>query len=232
MKLYELDWGLFPRRVTIYLAEKGITGVERVAFDALDSWPPPELARLSPAGTVPILETEDGTLIRSSIAILEYLEERYPTPDMLGGTPEARARTREMVSVIDEAANQFVIWGFQGSPIYAGRKKQSREAATLAADNYHARLRLLNTMIAESEGPFVAGPQVTIADCMAAATLQFAESFYGVLVPKAHTALTDWYTCFSSRPSASPPAYPAPLLALAHGLAEASPPTSNYILSP
>ncbi|MCC2976670.1 hypothetical protein LK533_08275 [Sphingomonas sp. PL-96] len=93
MTLYELEWGLYPRRVGIYLAEKGITGIERIAFDALAA-----------------------TLVRSSIAILEYLEERFPSPDMLGATPEARARTRELVGVIDEAAMQFGIWCHKASP--------------------------------------------------------------------------------------------------------------------
>ena len=37
MELYELDWALYPRRIFIYLAEKGITGIERIALDALDS---------------------------------------------------------------------------------------------------------------------------------------------------------------------------------------------------
>ncbi|MGI4879503.1 MAG: glutathione S-transferase N-terminal domain-containing protein [Janthinobacterium lividum] len=92
MTLYELAWGLYPRRIGIYLAEKGITGIERVVFDLMAGWPPPELAGLSPLGTVPILRTEDSTLIRSSVAILEYLEERFPSPDMLGETPQARER--------------------------------------------------------------------------------------------------------------------------------------------
>ena len=164
-----------PRHVGIDLAEKGITGIERIAFDALAAWPPPELARLSPLGTVPILELADGTSIRSSIAILEYLEDRFPSPDMLGATPVARARTRELVSVIDEAALQFGIWCHKGSPLFAGREPQSLEAATFAADAYHARLRLLDTLMLETDGPFLTGAHVTIADCIAMATLQFAE---------------------------------------------------------
>lgn len=71
MKLYELAWGLYPRRIGIYLGEKGITGIERIAFDALVAWPAPEMKRLSPMGTVPILDVGNGTLIRSSVAILE-----------------------------------------------------------------------------------------------------------------------------------------------------------------
>lgn len=226
MKLYELDWGLYPRRVGIYLAEKGITGIERIAFDALAAWPAPEIARLSPMGTVPILETENGTLIRSSIAILEYLEERFPSPEMLGTTPEERARTREMMAVIDEAAIQFGIWCHKASPLFAGGEVQNQEAATFAADAYYGRLRLLDALAKETEGPFLAGSQVTIADCIAMATLQFAENVYGVPIPSGCPTLEDWYTDFGSRPSASLPAYPAPVLTLAHGLPKLSPPTS------
>lgn len=218
MKLYELAWGLYPRRVGIYLAEKGITGLERIAFDLMRGWPPPELAELSPAGTVPILDVGDGTLIRSSVAILEYLEERFPSPDMLGATPEARARTRELVSVVDDAATQLGIWCHKGSPAFAGREPQSQEAAGFAAADYHRKLRLLDTMMEETAGAFLAGDHATIADCMAMATLQFADGLYGVPVPENCPMLAAWYARFATRPSAAPPSYPAPLLAVAHGL--------------
>lgn len=226
MKLYELEWGLYPRRVAIFLVEKGITGIDRIAFDALASWPPPELAGLSPHGTVPILQADDGTLVRSSIAILEYLEERFPSPDMLGATPGARARTREMVSVLDEAAIQFGIWCHKASPLFAGREQQSQQAATFAADAYHGRLRLLDTLAQESRGPFLGGPTVTIADCIAIATLQFAEQVYGVPVPASCPTLVSWYADFATRPSAALPVYPEPVLMLARGLPDTCPPTS------
>lgn len=225
MKLYELEWGLYPRRLTIYMAEKGISGIERIAFDALAAWPAPEMARLNPAGTVPVLETDEGALIRSSIAILEYLEERFPSPDMLGATPEDRARTRELMSVIDEAAIQFGIWCHKASPLFAGREVQNREAATFAADAYHRQLRLLDTMMHETSGSFLAGSTVTIADCMAMATLQFAEQVYGVPLLGGCGNLADWYATFSARPSAALPLYPAPVLALAQGLPTICPPT-------
>lgn len=225
MKLYELEWGLYPRRVIIYLAEKGISDIERIAFDAMAAWPAPEMAQLNPAGTVPVLQAVEGTLIRSSIAILEYLEERLPSPDLLGVTPEDRARTRELVSVIDEAAIQLGIWCRKASPLFAGREVQNREAATFAADAYHRQLRLLDTMMKETAGPFLAGPTVTIADCIAMATLQFAEQVYSVPVPSNCCNLVDWYGDFATRPSATLPTYPAPVLALAQGLPAICPPT-------
>lgn len=122
MKLYEFKGGLFPPRVGIYLAEKGITDIDRIAFDMFANWPPPEMDRLGPLGTVPILVTDDGTLIRSSMAIVEYLEELYPSPNMIGLTPEVRAQTRVLVSVIEEAATQFSIWCHKGSPVFASRE--------------------------------------------------------------------------------------------------------------
>lgn len=224
MTLYELAWGLYPRRVGIYLAEKGITGIERVAFDLMAGWPPPELARLSPFSTVPILRSEDGTLIRSSIAILEYLEERFPSPNMLGETPQARARTRELVGVIDEATIQFGIWCHKGSPAFAGRERQSRETAILAANAYYGRLRLLEKLAGETVGPFLVGAHLTIADCIAMATLQFAEALYGVPLPGGCPVLAEWYAAFGTRPSAEPVPYPTSLLAVAHGLPEVCPP--------
>lgn len=225
MTLYELEWGLYPRRVGIYLAEKGITDIDRIAFDLSAGWPPPELEQLSPLATVPILRTEDGTLIRSSIAILEYLEERFPSPGMLGATPALRARTRELVAVIDEAALHFGIWCHKGSPAFAEREEQSREAATIAADAYYGRLRLLDTLASETAGTFLAGDGVTIADCIAMATLQFAEKLYGVPLPEGCAVLRDWCDMFSKRPSSTAPSYPEPLLATARGLPNVCPPT-------
>jgi glutathione S-transferase len=226
MKLYELEWGLYPRRVGIYLSEKGITGIERIAFDALEAWPPPELAKLGPLGTVPILETEEGTLIRSSIAILEYLEERFASPDMAGATPERRARMREMLSVVDEAAMQFGVWCHKASPLFAQGERQSREVATFAADAYYGRLRMLDLLVQESDGPFLSGDQPTIADCVTMATLQFAENVYGVPLPNGCDALAEWYAFFAARPSAAPPSYPEPVVKLAYGLPVLCPPTS------
>lgn len=225
MKVFELDWGLYPRRLTIYLAEKGIAKIEHITFDALASWPSPEVARLNPLGTVPILETDEGERIGASLAILEYLEEQFPSPNLLGASPIERARTRELVSVIDEAAIQFLTWARNASPLFASFGPQSAEAAHFGEGAYHGRLRLLDKLIGMAAGPFLAGPNVSIADCITMATLQFAENFYGVPVPANCPALEKWYADFKTRRSAQPCAYPAPLLALAHGL----PTTSSAI---
>src|SRR5262249_12632091 len=95
MKMYEVP-GVNPRRVTIYLAEKGID-VERVAVNAAagEHKQPAFLAK-NPAGRLPVLELDDGRTITESAAIVEYLEELHPNTPMIGTDPATRAQVRAL----------------------------------------------------------------------------------------------------------------------------------------
>lgn len=218
MKLYEFNWALYPRRIGIYLSEKGIAGIERIALDAMDRQSLGQLKTVSSLGTVPVLQTEEGLRIRTSIAILEYLEARYPEPNMIGLSLADRARTREAMSIADEAALQFGIWAHKASPVFAGMEEQNPVAARYAAAAYLKQLERLDLILGESQGPFLTGTEITIADCIAMATVQFAAEGYGVPLPERLKRLTAWYKVFQRRPSAVYPAYPAPFLARAFGL--------------
>lgn len=81
-------------------------------------------------------------------------------------------------------------------------------AASFAAEAYYGRLRKLEALAGESDGPFLTGESVTMADCVAMATLQVAEGFYSVPVPQDCPNLTCWYAMFSARPSVVAPIYP------------------------
>lgn len=218
MKLYELDWGLYPRRVGIYLSEKGIRDIDRIALDALEPAALAQLKAISPFGTVPVLETDDGMQIRSSIAILEYLEELYPGPDLIGRTANAHARTRDAISIADEAALQFGIWVHKGSPIFTGNEDQHPVAARYGAEAYLMQLARLDLLLGESGGPFLTGDDITIADCIAMATVQFTDGAYGVPLPAGLANLRAWYKVMKQRPSAVCPPYPEPFLSRSYGL--------------
>lgn len=226
MKLHEFTNGLYPRRVTIYLVEKPINGIERVAYDPTSGWPAKELEKLNKAGTVPVLEGDNGAVIRSSIAILEYLEEKYPTPTMIGSTPEARARVRELVSVADEMTTYLTVWNHEGSPLFARSARQNKTAGAVAARAYYKKLAHLEEHATESGGPFLAGENVTIADCVTMATVQFAEALYGVPMPPSVPVLASWYSRFIKRPSAVGCVYPQQVLDVARGLPEHCPPAT------
>ena len=99
MKLYGYWRSSAAYRVRIALALKGLA-VEQEAVDLLcgDQRGPAYLAR-NPEGLVPTLETEEGAL-GQSLAILEYLEERYPEPALLPSDAWGRARVRQLAQIV------------------------------------------------------------------------------------------------------------------------------------
>jgi glutathione S-transferase len=96
MRLYWHPFSLFPRRVRIAVREKGIA-CEEVEIDLPGGANRSEaFRRLNPFGQVPVLE-DDGVVIYESVAILEYLEERHPTPALLPRGAADRARVRQLM---------------------------------------------------------------------------------------------------------------------------------------
>lgn len=96
MKLYCHPYAIIPWRVRIALREKHIP-CEEVTVDVYTSpRRSPEFSRLNPFGQIPVLE--DGDLvIAESIAILEYLEEQYPSPALMPGATAIRATVRQLM---------------------------------------------------------------------------------------------------------------------------------------
>lgn len=219
MKLYNFPYGPYPQRVTIYIAEKGLGGIELVSLEPPGvgaNWPPTVIQKLSPSGSLPLLVDDDGTVVGQSLAILEYLEETRDAPNMLGKTARDRARTREIVATIDEALTYFALWARFGSRLNGSGEGDNKPIVALGAEQYVRRLRLAERMIVETE--FLAGDTVSIADCVAMAMFQFALGFYGVPIPGDCPRLADWYRRFSLRPSVTAQAYPPAQHALAMGL--------------
>jgi glutathione S-transferase len=137
---------------------------------------------------------------------------------MTGETATARALTREMIAIFDEATTFFGIWARHGSRLNFAQHKQSADAASIGAERFAMKLRLAEAMM--PDGRFLAGDRVTIADCVAMALLQFVDEFYGVKIPINCPRLAGWYQAFSSRPSVPHHDYPAEQLSLAYGLPE------------
>ncbi|KAK5173243.1 uncharacterized protein LTR77_001924 [Saxophila tyrrhenica] len=213
-RLWVLPWGLYPRRVTIYLEEKGI-------LDKLDVVPvnittqgmdqPPG----KPAGSMPILEVkrpssegaEDGVYIVQSVALLEYLEDQYGpgsgTPDMRGSTPEERAKVRDCMSVICEATDFFGFYCHNASKLFSTMEEQSEGAAKQALARTHHMLSSLEKM-ADAKGPWLAssGDHPMLVDCIAMSTMQFAEAVYKVDLTEDHPRLKKLFDAFSARESA------------------------------
>jgi glutathione S-transferase len=201
MKLYDFAGAPNPKKLRVYLAEKGIT-IPVVPVDIVTGENRrPEFLAKNPLGGLPVLELDDGTILTESLAIIEYLEELHPEPPMIGRTPLERARVRELERICELGVLLSVGTIFQNThPFMAARLKQSAEAAENARKRLATHLAVLDARIGSN--PFVAGARPTIADCTLFAALEFTE-FAGVALDPAHRNVARWHAEFKKRPSAS-----------------------------
>lgn len=200
MKLYDFAMAPNPKKVRAYLAEKGLNiPIEPVNIAAGETRTPEFLSK-NPLGGVPVLELDDGSCLTESLVIIEYLEELHPSPPMIGTSHLERARVRELERIAELAVLQRVGTIFQNtSPFFAGRIKQSPEAAESARKQLHTALNVLDARIGNH--PFVAGDRPSIADCTLLAALEFAE-FGQVAIEPSCTNVARWLRAFKQRPSA------------------------------
>ncbi len=100
MKLYDFELAPNPRRVRIFLAEKGVT-IPLVEVNTRQKQQfAPEFAKLNPFCTVPVLELDDGTCIGDSVAICRYIEVLHPEPPLMGRD----AREQAIIEMWDRRA--------------------------------------------------------------------------------------------------------------------------------
>jgi glutathione S-transferase len=190
MKLY-LDTGRAPnpRKVRIYLAEKGLNVPTQELNLRAGEQRSPEFLKMNLFAGVPILELDDGTVIPESLAIIEYLEEIYPEPPLIGKDPVSRALVRAW-----ERRCEIGVY------LSASRMALSKgEVSEHAKRTLVARLALVNDGLQGRE--WVAG-QFSIADITLLIGLDTASRGQFTLDP-AWTNLRRWYEAMKARPSAS-----------------------------
>ena len=104
MKLYDYGTAPNPRKVRIFLAEKGVE-YELIQVDMTKrEHKSPEFLKMNPSGKVPVLELNDGRYLSESIAICRYLEGVYPQPNLFGVDPfemgHIEMRNRQMETLL------------------------------------------------------------------------------------------------------------------------------------
>lgn len=200
MKVYDFVGAPNPKKLRVYLAEKGLAiPTEQVNIVSGDNRKP-EFLKKNPSAGLPVLELDDGTHLPESLAIIEYLEELHPDPPMIGRSALERARVRSLERIAELGVLSRIATIFQNThPFMAGRVKQSADAADNARNMLAGALKVLDAEIGRR--PFVAGERPTIADCTLLAALEFGE-FAGVPLDPAHANVTRWYAAFKERPSA------------------------------
>ncbi|MCH9672631.1 MAG: glutathione S-transferase family protein [Gammaproteobacteria bacterium] len=200
MKLYNLPPGMNPRRVRIFLSEKGVE-VPTVDIDMQKGEnATPEFLAMNPLGTLPVLELDDGTILTESVAICRYFEELHPAPTLFGDDPLSRAQTEmwnrrvelELLAPLSQAFRHL-------SPFWKGRLEQLPEFGAMAQQNALKTMAWFDKEL--TERPYVAGQSYSVADISAQCAILLGKNT-GTPIPDELDALQQWWKRVSSRPSA------------------------------
>jgi len=200
MKLYDAKSAPNPRRVRIFVAEKGLdVPIVQVDLNAKENRTPAFLEK-NPLGSVPVLELDDGTCISESVAICRYFEGIRPDPPLMGTDVKDRAvvemwQRRMELEIFQPIANVFV----HTHEWFKGRRPQVPEFGEVCRKHALARMKWLDEELARR--PYVAGDRYTIADITAQVGIDWGR-VTKTRVPAELVNLLRWHETVSARPSA------------------------------
>jgi glutathione S-transferase len=201
MKLYGNTVGSNCRRVTIYLAEKGLD-IELIEVDVASGEHKTEAFRAkNPAGLIPVLELDDGSYLPESSAIVEYLEDVHPAPSMIGETAELRGKVRAIERIASDLAIVAGVMLQHSHPRFAGHIRQVPDVAEAMRANVSQQLAVLDKHIGEK--PFLVTDRPTIADVTLFSFTQAFRVRMNTTLTEGYPRLSAWYERFERRPSAA-----------------------------
>jgi glutathione S-transferase len=200
MKIHESHNAPNPRRVRVFLAEKGV----EVPYEEVDIVKAvnreDDFRRKNPLSTVPVLELDDGTFIAESVAICRYFEELHPQPALFGIDAKDRAvvemwNRRMEFNILQPIADAFR----QRHDFFKGRIRQLHEYAEVQRMNAEDGLDWLDRELASRH--FIAGERFSIADITAMVAIDFGRVSKIAIKPD-QLNLARWHSEVSARPSA------------------------------
>ena len=186
------------RKVRLSLAEKNLK------FEAVIEkiWERrTEYMAMNPAGDVPLMIEEDGTVLANSAVICEYLDEVYPENSLLGDDPVKRAEVRRIVGWFDVKFNREVTEYLVGEKMMKRFLKLGEPhgpSVRAGHANIHYHLDYVAYLIERRR--WLAGDRITYADLAAAAHLSSID-YLGDVPWDEHPVAKSWYLRLKSRPS-------------------------------
>ncbi len=196
--LYHVWLHPFSRKVRLALAEK------KLEFDLQIEkiWERrTEFLAMNPAGDVPVLVEQDGTILSNSQVICEYLEEVYPEINLLGMDPIQRAETRRLVGWFDVKFNREVTENLVGEKLMKRFLKLGEpHGPSIRAGHANIHYHLDYIGFLTEKRKWLAGEMFSLADITAAAHLSSID-YIGDVPWEEHHAARDWYARVKSRQS-------------------------------
>ncbi|NQY97806.1 MAG: glutathione S-transferase family protein [Henriciella sp.] len=201
MKLYN-SVGPNPQVVRTFMAERGIS----VPLEEVDIMGganrQSDYLTVNPAGQLPALELDDGTILTEITVICEYLDESQPGASIMGDTPEALAQIRSWTRWADLNVCEPLANGFrfsEGLPMFQDRMRCVPEAAPGLKACAQDKLEWLDGQLGDRA--FLAGDQFSLADILLATFLAFGEQV-GQPLNRELKTLSAWFDRCQARESA------------------------------
>jgi glutathione S-transferase len=203
MKLYTSTRAPNPRRVAMFIAEKGLA-IEQVQIDlgTVQNRSPDYLAR-NPFGRVPALELDDGRILCETRAICSWLEGYAPEPNLMGEDYDERA----FIEMTDRRVELYLFYYIANQirhthpGLAALEQPQFPDFGQSQGEKMRETARWLDrTLVAQ---PYVAGQRFTIADITAFCALEFARLMKFRPGQEGMPHLQAWRDRIAGRPSAS-----------------------------
>ena len=201
MKLYN-SVGPNPQVVRTFMAERGI----ELPLEEVDIMSganrQSDYLEINPAGQLPALQLEDGSLLTEITVICEYLDESQPGDRLMGATPEERAQVRRWTRWADLNVCEPLANGFrfaEGLPIFQDRMRCLPEAADGLKACVQDKLAWLDKEMVGRD--YLAGDRFTLADILLSAFLAFGEQV-GQPLNRDLENISAWYERCHARPSA------------------------------
>jgi glutathione S-transferase len=200
VKLYDSKLAPNPRRVRVFLAEKGIeVPTVEVDIGKAENRAPEFLAK-NPMGALPLLELDDGTLLAESVAICRYFEEMQPDPPLLGIDARDRALVEMWQRRMEFEVLLPIAQTFRNThDFFKGRITQVPDYGEACRAVAEQRLEWLDGELSDRE--FIAGDRFTIADITGMTGIDFG-AVTGIRIQPDQKNLGRWHAAVASRPSA------------------------------
>ncbi len=207
MKLYDEKMPApNPRRVRIFLAEKGLTvPLERVAL-AAGEHKSPAFAQKNSLGQIPVLELDDGTTICETVSICRYFEALHPQPPLFGRDAREIALVDMWIRRVELQVGAHLSQVWINVHPYTQAYCEKLGIPRFPEFGEESRRRVLDRMAwmdREIAGrDYIAGDTFSMADIAALTIFDFA-AFIGLGLPESAHNLKAWHARVSARPSAA-----------------------------
>jgi len=199
--LFGAAYSVYVRIARLALVEKGVAyRLEEVDIFAAGG-PPPEYLARHPFGRIPAFE-HDGFRLYESGAITRYVDEAFPGPALQPAEPKARARVNQAISILDSYAYRTLVWDIYVERMRAAENGRVTDEALIAAALPRAETCLGALEALMAEGPWLAGPVLSLADLHAAPIFAYAAMApEGMGLITRHGEIRRWWERMARRPS-------------------------------